>query len=358
MRPGIVCWLQRAAGQRADGRCDKRPARVAQAVASAAPGGLLPGGSAGCHRVGHRAGGTNRAPERCGLRLPVHSARPHVENSRLAEHYCARGFPGHGGGPGRAGGPAEAGGSEIRPPVAGTGRTVAGAGRAASGGNARGAGSAAPGGLLGGRARTRRAVRRHHHGRASLSRRRHCDHRRRLGRARRADPGRHAADRPQAKAPTRRCEQARRYGWSVSTVRRARPRGFSGKPGRSQVPGAPSWWKDVCGVSRSPRRGTRPRSRPEPRPASPISLSSSRPRSPTLRPRPSCRESRARIVATADQTRQQIERDLHDGAQQRLVSLALQLRMAQAAVPPELGRTRRRPGARHRRADGRAGRTA
>ena len=46
--------------------------------------------------------------------------------------------------------------------------------------------------------------------------------------------------------------------------------------------------------------------------------------------------SRARIVATADQTRRRIERDLHDGAQQRLVSLALQTRAAQAAVPPEL----------------------
>jgi signal transduction histidine kinase len=47
--------------------------------------------------------------------------------------------------------------------------------------------------------------------------------------------------------------------------------------------------------------------------------------------------SRARIAATADQTRRRIERDLHDGAQQRLVSLVLQLRAAQAAVPPELG---------------------
>ena len=46
--------------------------------------------------------------------------------------------------------------------------------------------------------------------------------------------------------------------------------------------------------------------------------------------------SRARIVAAADQTRRRIERDLHDGAQQRLVSLALQLRTAQADVPPEL----------------------
>jgi signal transduction histidine kinase len=46
--------------------------------------------------------------------------------------------------------------------------------------------------------------------------------------------------------------------------------------------------------------------------------------------------SRARIVAAADHARRRIERDLHDGAQQRLVSLALRLRMAQAAVPPEL----------------------
>jgi signal transduction histidine kinase len=48
--------------------------------------------------------------------------------------------------------------------------------------------------------------------------------------------------------------------------------------------------------------------------------------------------SRARIVATADETRRRIERDLHDGAQQQLVSLALQLRAAQAAVPPEHGK--------------------
>jgi len=46
--------------------------------------------------------------------------------------------------------------------------------------------------------------------------------------------------------------------------------------------------------------------------------------------------SRARIVATADATRRRIERDLHDGAQQRLLSLALELRAAQAAVPAEL----------------------
>jgi signal transduction histidine kinase len=46
--------------------------------------------------------------------------------------------------------------------------------------------------------------------------------------------------------------------------------------------------------------------------------------------------SRSRIVATADATRRRIERDLHDGAQQRLVSLALGLRAAQATMPSGL----------------------
>jgi signal transduction histidine kinase len=45
--------------------------------------------------------------------------------------------------------------------------------------------------------------------------------------------------------------------------------------------------------------------------------------------------SRARIVATADETRRRIERDLHDGAQQRLVSLALELRVMQRKAPAE-----------------------
>jgi signal transduction histidine kinase len=47
--------------------------------------------------------------------------------------------------------------------------------------------------------------------------------------------------------------------------------------------------------------------------------------------------SRARIVAAADQARRRIEQDVHDGAQQPLVTLALRLRAARAAVPPELG---------------------
>jgi PAS domain S-box-containing protein len=44
--------------------------------------------------------------------------------------------------------------------------------------------------------------------------------------------------------------------------------------------------------------------------------------------------SRARIVAAADHARRRIERDLHDGAQQRLVALGLQVRLAEASVPP------------------------
>ncbi len=50
--------------------------------------------------------------------------------------------------------------------------------------------------------------------------------------------------------------------------------------------------------------------------------------------------SRARILATADATRRRIERDLHDGAQQQLVSLALELRAAQAAIPAEFDQHR------------------
>ena len=54
--------------------------------------------------------------------------------------------------------------------------------------------------------------------------------------------------------------------------------------------------------------------------------------------------SRARIVAASDQTRRQIERDLHDGAQQRLVSLILELGMAQAEASTEEGELRMRLG--------------
>ncbi|WP_426513521.1 histidine kinase [Dactylosporangium sp. McL0621] len=56
--------------------------------------------------------------------------------------------------------------------------------------------------------------------------------------------------------------------------------------------------------------------------------------------------SRTRIVLAADEARRRIERDLHDGVQQRLVSLGLELRAAEALLPgdpdqakAQLGRT-------------------
>ena len=47
--------------------------------------------------------------------------------------------------------------------------------------------------------------------------------------------------------------------------------------------------------------------------------------------------SRARIVAAGDAERRRLERDLHDGAQQRLVALALQLRLVAGRHPPRPG---------------------
>jgi len=53
-------------------------------------------------------------------------------------------------------------------------------------------------------------------------------------------------------------------------------------------------------------------------------------------------ESRARIVRAGDEARRRFERDLHDGAQQRLVSLGLELRVAEASLPPEMSDLRGR----------------
>ncbi|MCW2649179.1 MAG: hypothetical protein JWR32_155 [Mycobacterium sp.] len=47
-------------------------------------------------------------------------------------------------------------------------------------------------------------------------------------------------------------------------------------------------------------------------------------------------ESRARVVAAGDDTRRRIEHDLHDGAQQRLVTLSLKLRSHQSRIPADV----------------------
>jgi signal transduction histidine kinase len=50
--------------------------------------------------------------------------------------------------------------------------------------------------------------------------------------------------------------------------------------------------------------------------------------------------SRARMVAAADETRRRIERDLHDGTQQQLVSLMLELRATEATERSGVGELR------------------
>ena len=53
-------------------------------------------------------------------------------------------------------------------------------------------------------------------------------------------------------------------------------------------------------------------------------------------------ESRARIIASADRERRRIERDLHDGAQQRLVALRIQLEMMGESLEGDPEQARRR----------------
>jgi GAF domain-containing protein len=62
--------------------------------------------------------------------------------------------------------------------------------------------------------------------------------------------------------------------------------------------------------------------------------------------------SRARVIAAADESRRRIERDLHDGAQQQLVTLAVAFQRAQAKIPSSLDEVRADLG---RVADGLAG---
>ena len=53
-------------------------------------------------------------------------------------------------------------------------------------------------------------------------------------------------------------------------------------------------------------------------------------------------ESRARLVAAADTERRRIERDLHDGAQQRLVTVALDLKLAETGLTESVDEPMRR----------------
>lgn len=61
-----------------------------------------------------------------------------------------------------------------------------------------------------------------------------------------------------------------------------------------------------------------------------------------LKSRSELLESRARIVQTADLTRRRFERDLHDGIQQRLVGVALDVHLVEQSLPMKLARSRSR----------------
>jgi len=50
------------------------------------------------------------------------------------------------------------------------------------------------------------------------------------------------------------------------------------------------------------------------------------------------RASRQRLVAAQDETRRRLERNIHDGAQQDLVALAIKLRLAETTVNEEPAR--------------------
>ena len=81
-------------------------------------------------------------------------------------------------------------------------------------------------------------------------------------------------------------------------------------------------WRTGSSAARSPPSGSTPSSSSPA--SSPVSLDNAQLYAELT-------ASRARIVAAADQARRRIERDLHDGAQQRLVASACRLRTAQAS---------------------------
>jgi signal transduction histidine kinase len=67
-------------------------------------------------------------------------------------------------------------------------------------------------------------------------------------------------------------------------------------------------------------------------PAARLAVDNERLRAEVLSQLEHLRASRVRIVETADATRRRLERDLHDGAQQRLLAVSYQLRLARAAA--------------------------
>ena len=175
-------------------------------------------------------------------------------------------------------------------------------------------------------------------------------HARRRGRPGARDAGR-AARRPLA-------EHRLLAAGARDLRRRRRPPGRAARTpapaarGRRSTTRACAWRRSSTTPSSTPR----PSSSPRPRSAAALAIDNERLKA-ELRARvEELRVSRLRIVEAADDARRRIERDLHDGAQQQLVALALDLRMLKARLGDSgLAAHGRRD---RREARGRAGRAA
>ncbi len=119
--------------------------------------------------------------------------------------------------------------------------------------------------------------------------------------------------------------------WATPTPTGARARA----PGRRRSLDAP---RSSATASSSPPSSTTPRSTTTPSSSKPSAPPRAwRSRTSACMPRPRARlaevqASRERIVAASDAERRRLERNLHDGAQQRLVALSLQLRLLEGRV--------------------------
>ena len=118
----------------------------------------------------------------------------------------------------------------------------------------------------------------------------------------------------------------------ISHPARRHIRGYHSQPGRYWTPLPVRPHRESASSRRllrfEPRRCRRPRAPIRPEEDSQMATSLANTQS-----RAELSASRARIVAAADETRRRLERDLHDGIQQRLVSLGLKAQMIQTMTP-------------------------
>ena len=136
--------------------------------------------------------------------------------------------------------------------------------------------------------------------------------------------------RPRSAIPTSTCSTRARTRGSSST-----PTGDPRVPAGVRARGRPRHPPRPAARSRAARPRARGRARARSARSAPPPGSRSRTRRCAPRRSPSSRElrdSRARIVEAGDAERRRLERNLHDGAQQRLLALSYDLRLARAGA--------------------------